>query len=94
MQKGVDEHRGIARLRLAAVLLEEKKYADGAQDPRRQQGRGVRRARGGPSRRHHAVAGPHRRGARRVQDASEKADARNPVKQIAETKLNALGGAQ
>jgi predicted negative regulator of RcsB-dependent stress response len=26
--------------------------------------------------------------------ASEKADARNPVKGIAETKLNALGGAQ
>ena len=26
--------------------------------------------------------------------ASEKAEARNPVKQIAETKLNALGGAQ
>ena len=28
MDRGVDEHRGIARLRLAAVLLEEKKYAD------------------------------------------------------------------
>src|SRR5438874_304110 len=25
-QRGVEEHRGIARLRLAAVLLEEKKY--------------------------------------------------------------------
>src|SRR5881394_764928 len=26
MAKGVDEHRGVARLRLASVLLEEKKY--------------------------------------------------------------------
>lgn len=94
MDRGVDEHRGAARLRLAAVLLEEKKYAealkvldenkDEAFAPLASDLRGdIMLAQG---RLDEARAA--------YKAAAEKADARNPVKQIAETKLNALGGAQ
>ena len=94
MQKGVEEHRGIARLRLAAVLLEEKKYPDALKvlDDNKDEA-------------FVAVAADLRGDIMLAQGridearaasktASEKAEARNPVKQIAETKLNALGGAQ
>jgi predicted negative regulator of RcsB-dependent stress response len=94
MERGVDEHRGVARLRLAAVLLEEKKYPealkvlDGNKDeaftPLANDLRGdVMLAQG---RLDEARAA--------YKAAVDKADARNPVKQIAESKLNALGGAQ
>jgi len=94
MERGVEEHRGVARLRLAAVLLEEKKYAealkvlddnkDPAYAPLAADLRGdIMLAQG---RLDEARAA--------YKTAAEKADPRNPVKQIAETKLNALGGAQ
>jgi predicted negative regulator of RcsB-dependent stress response len=94
MERGVDEHRGIARVRLAAVLLEEKKYPealkvlegnkDEAFTPIVNDLRGdIMLAQG---RLDEARAA--------YKAAAEKAEPRNPVKQIAETKLNALGGAQ
>jgi predicted negative regulator of RcsB-dependent stress response len=94
LDKGVDEHKGIARMRLAAVLLDEKKYdealqaLDGNKDesfvPLASDLRGdVMLAQG---RIDEARAS--------YKAAVEKSDARNPVKNIAQTKLDALGGAQ
>jgi predicted negative regulator of RcsB-dependent stress response len=94
MNKGVDVHRGVARVRLAAIQLEQKKYdealrtLDGNKDPGfvplAADMRGdVMLAQG---RLDEARAA--------YKQAIEKADARNPVKGIAQTKLNALGGGQ
>ena len=92
VNKGSSVHRGVARVRLAAVLLEQKKYDEAlkALDGSTDQGfaplvadmRGdVMLAQGRLD---------EARAAYRL--AIEKADARNPVKGIAQTKLNALGG--
>jgi predicted negative regulator of RcsB-dependent stress response len=94
MNKGVSPHRGVARVRLAAVLLEQKKFdealatLDGSKEPGfvplAADMRGdVMLAQG---RLDEARAA--------YRQAIEKADARNPVKGIAQTKLNALGGTQ
>ena len=94
MAHGADEHRGIARLRLAAVLLDQKKYddalrvLDGNSDPAfvplAADLRGdIMLAQGRMD---------EARSAYKL--AVEKSTPRNPVKGIAETKLNALGGAQ
>lgn len=94
MNNGAEVHRGVARVRLAAVLLEQKKYdealraLDGSQDP----GFAALTA---------DMRGDVMFAQGRVDEARaayklaiEKADARNPVKSIAQTKLNALGGGQ
>jgi predicted negative regulator of RcsB-dependent stress response len=94
MNKGAKVHRGVARVRLAAVLLEQKKYDEALRvlDGNTEQGfaplvadmRGdVMLAQGRLD---------EARAAYRL--AIEKSDARNPVKGIAQTKLNALGGGQ
>jgi predicted negative regulator of RcsB-dependent stress response len=94
MANGVEEHRGVARMRLAAILMEQKKYddalkvLDGSKDeafvPLAADLRGdIMLAQGRVD---------EARAAYKL--AMEKAGARNPVKNIAETKLNALGGAQ
>lgn len=94
VDKGVEEHRGIARMRLAAVLLEEKKYDEAlkALDGNKDEAfvalvadlRGdIMLAQGRLD---------EARAAYKL--ATEKAEPRNPVKGIAETKLNALGGAK
>jgi len=94
MERGVEEHRGVARLRLAAVMLEQKKFAEALKvlDANKDEAfvalvadlRGdVMLAQGRID---------EARAAYKL--ASEKADPRNPVKNIADTKLNALGGAQ
>ena len=94
MNKGANLHRGVARVRLAAVLLEQKKYDEALKilDANKEPGfmglvadmRGdVMLAQGRLD---------EARAAYRL--AIEKSDARNPVKGIAQTKLNALGGAQ
>jgi predicted negative regulator of RcsB-dependent stress response len=94
MNNGVEEHRGIARTRLAAVLMEQKKYEDAlkvldankddAFAPLAADLRGdIMLAQGRLD---------EARAAYKL--AMEKASPRNPVKTIAETKLNALGGAQ
>ncbi|MGE5095306.1 MAG: YfgM family protein [Betaproteobacteria bacterium] len=91
---GIEEHRGVARLRLAAVLLEQKKYdealkvLDGNKDeafaaPVADMRGDIMLAQG---RQDEARAA--------YKAAIEKAEPRNPVRSIAETKLNALGGAQ
>jgi len=94
LAKGSDVHRGVARLRLAAVMLEQKKYdealrtLDASQDPGfvplvADMRGDVMLAQGRLD---------EARAAYRL--AIEKSDARNPVKGIAQTKLNALGGVQ
>jgi predicted negative regulator of RcsB-dependent stress response len=94
MANGVEEHRGIARMRLASVLMEQKKYdealkvLDGSKDeafvPLAADLRGdIMLAQGRVD---------EARAAYKL--AIDKANPRNPVKSIAETKLNALGGAQ
>jgi predicted negative regulator of RcsB-dependent stress response len=94
MGNGVDEHKGVARMRLAAILMEQKKYdealkvLDAGKDeafvPLAADLRGdIMLAQGRLD---------EARAAYKL--AIEKATPRNPVKNIAETKLNALGGAQ
>lgn len=94
LASGVDELRGVARLRLAAVLLEQKKYdaslkvlddnKDAAFTALAADMRGdVMLAQGRID---------EARAAYKL--AIDKAEPRNPVKQIAQTKLDALGGAQ
>lgn len=94
MEHGADEHRGIARLRLAEVLLDEKKYdpalklldenKDPAYAPLAADLRGdIMLAQGRLD---------EARAAYKL--AFETAPPMNPVKNLAETKLNALGGAQ
>jgi predicted negative regulator of RcsB-dependent stress response len=92
-RNGVEAHRTVARLRLAAVMLDEKKFdealktLDAVSDPS------------------YAAISADLRGdvmlaqgradeARAAYKAAvEKAGDRNPLKQIAQTKLEALGGA-
>jgi predicted negative regulator of RcsB-dependent stress response len=92
MDRGAAEHRGVARLRLAAVLLDQKKYddalkvLDGNKDeafaPLTADLRGdVMLAQG---RLDEARAS--------YKLAADKAGPSNPVRGIATTKLNALGG--
>jgi predicted negative regulator of RcsB-dependent stress response len=91
---GADEHRGIARVRLASILMEQKKFdealkaLDGNKDeafvPLAADLRGdIMLAQGRLD---------EARAAYKL--AMDKSSPRNPVKNIAETKLNALGGAQ
>ena len=92
--KGVDELRGTARLRLAAVLLEQKKFDEAlkALDA------GKDDAFAAPSadlRGDIMLAQGRTDEARAAYKlATEKAGPRSPVKFLAETKLAALGGAQ
>ena len=94
MGNGVDEHRGVARVRLAAVLLEQKKYEDALKvlDANKDAAFAAIAA---------DMRGDIMLAQGRLDEARaayklavEKAEPRNPVKQIAQTKLDALGGAQ
>jgi predicted negative regulator of RcsB-dependent stress response len=94
MDKGVQEHRGVARTRLAAVLLEQKKFdealkvLDGNTDPAF--AASVADLRGDVM----LAQGRLDEARAAYKLALEKSEARSPVKNIAETKLNALGGAK
>lgn len=94
MDNGVEEHRSVARMRLAAVRLEQKKYAEALQvlDGNRDEAFAALAA---------DLRGDIMLSQGRLDEAraayklaAEKAGPRNPVKGLAETKLNALGGAQ
>ena len=94
LNHGVEEHRGVARTRLAGVLMEQKKYDEAL------------KVLDGNTDKSFAASAADIRGdimlaqgrldeARAAYKAAiEKAEGRNPVKQTAETKLNALGGGQ
>jgi len=94
MNHGVDEHRGVALTRLAGVLLEQKKYdealkvLDGNKDEAF--AASVADVRGDVM----LAQGRLDEARAAYKAAVEKSQGRNPVKQIAETKLNALGGGQ
>lgn len=92
MDRGAAEHRGVARLRLAAVLLDQKKYdealklldgnKDAAFEPLAADLRGdIMLAQGRLD---------EARAAYKL--AVDKAAPTNPVRSLATTKLNALGG--
>ena len=90
---GTEVHRGIARARLVAVLMDEKKYdealkaLDGINDP-------AYAAMAADLRGDIMLAQGRLDEARAAYKlAAEKADARNPLKNIVQTKLEALGGA-
>ena len=94
MSHGVDELRGIARLRLASVQLEQKKYEEALKtlDANKDEAFVAPAA---------DLRGDIMLAQGRIDEAraayklaSEKASPRNPVKSIAETKLAALGGPQ
>jgi predicted negative regulator of RcsB-dependent stress response len=94
MGNGVEEHRGVARARLAAVLMDQKKYEEALKvlDANKDEAFTAMAA---------DLRGDIMLAQGRLDEARsayklavEKSGPRNPVKQIAETKLNALGGAQ
>jgi len=92
MEKGAQVHRGLARTRLASVLLDQKKYDEAL------------KTLDGNTDEAYAPMVADVRGdvmfAQNLMDearaaykaAVDKADPHNPVKQIAQTKLGALGG--
>lgn len=93
VNKGAKELQGVARLRLAAVLLDEKKYAEAlvVLDANKDEAFVALAA---------DLKGDIMLAQGRLDEARaayktaiDKAEARNPVKQIAEVKLQALGGA-
>ena len=94
VEHGPEEHRGIARLRLAAVLLDQKKYDEALAvlDANKDEGFTALAA---------DLRGDIMLAQGRLDEARaayklavEKAGPSHPVKSIAQTKLNALGGAQ
>lgn len=94
VKNGVRELQGVARLRLAAVLLDEKKYAEALTvlDANKDEAfvALVADMRGDVM----LAQGRLDEARAAYKTAIDKAEPRNPVKQIAEVKLNALGGAK
>lgn len=94
MGNGIEEHRSVARMRLAAVRLEQKRYEDALKvlDANRDE---AFTALAADLRGDIMLAQGRLDEARAAYKlAAEKAGPRNPVKGLAETKLNALGGTQ
>ncbi len=94
MANGADEHRGIARIRLAAVLLDQKNYAealkvlDGNTEP-------AWAAMADDLRGDVLFAQGRLDEARAAYKASlDKSDPRSPLRSVTELKLGALGGAK
>ncbi len=94
MNKGRDEHRGIARIRLAAVLLDMKKYAEALQllDANKDEAFAAMAA---------DLKGDILFSQGRLDEARaayklalDRSDARSPLRNVTELKLGALGGAQ
>ena len=93
-----DEYRAIARLRLAGLLLDTKKYEEALKQARRRHRRPrVHRPRRRPARRHPADAGQERRSAGRVPEGldGDGSEARLPTRRRgqAEPARRAAGGA-
>lgn len=94
VKNGVKDLQGVARLRLAGVLLDEKKYAEALTvlDANKDDAfiALVADLRGDIM----LAQGRLEEARASYKMAIDKAEPRNPVKQIAEVKLNALGGAK
>jgi predicted negative regulator of RcsB-dependent stress response len=93
-KNGREEHRGIARVRLAAVLLDQKKHAEALEvlDANKDEAYGAMVA---------DLRGDVLFAQGRIDEARaayklalEKADARSPLRSVTELKLGALGGAK
>jgi predicted negative regulator of RcsB-dependent stress response len=91
---GADEHRNVARLRLAAVLLEQKKYDDALKtlDENKDPAFAplVADAKGDVM----LAQGRIDEARAAYKAAVDGTDARSPVRGVAQAKLDALGGAQ
>ena len=94
LRNGREEHRGVARVRLAAVLLDQKKYAEALEllDANKDDAYTALVA---------DVKGDVLFAQGRVDEARaayklvvEKSEARSPLRSMAEVKLSALGGSQ
>ena len=94
LKNGREEHRGVARVRLASVLLDQKKHAEALEllDANKDEAYAALVA---------DVKGDVLFAQGRIDEARaayklvvEKSDARSPLKSIAEVKLSALGGSQ
>ena len=94
VDQGVDEHRGVARIRLASVLMEQKKFDEALRVIEANKDEAFVPL--AASLRGDIMLAQNRldeaRSAYKL--AVEKAGPRNPVGNIAQTKLNALGGSQ
>ena len=94
MNKGRDEHRGIARIRLAAVLLEMKKYAEALQllDANKDEAYAAMAAdlKGDI----HFSQGRLDEARAAYKLALDRSEPRSPLRNVTELKLGALGGAQ
>jgi predicted negative regulator of RcsB-dependent stress response len=93
LANGVEEHRGIARIRLASVLLDQKQYDEALKvlDANKDE---AFTALAADLRGDIMLAQNRLDEARASYKLAVEKGARNPVKGIAETKLQALGGAQ
>lgn len=94
LKNGREEHRGVARVRLAAVLLDQKKHAEALEllDANKDESYAALVA---------DLKGDVLFAQGRIDEARasyklvvEKSEARSPLRSIAEVKLSALGGSQ
>lgn len=94
IKSGRDEHRGIARLRLAAVLLDQKKYAEALETL--EAGKDEAWAALVADLKGDILFAQGRTDEARAayKLAIDKSDARSPMRTVTEMKLGALGGAQ
>jgi len=94
LKSGREEHRGIARLRLAAVLLDQKKYAEALEllDGNKDEAWAalVADLKGDIL----FAQGRNDEARAAYKLAVEKSDARSPMRSLTELKLGALGGTQ
>lgn len=93
VDKGVSSHQPIARVRLAAVLLDEKKYDDALKMLDGVKGEGFVSLAADLKGDIFAAQGRRDEARAAYEVAADKADQRSPLKPISQAKLDAFGGA-